>query len=250
MRRPPLAWLQPGDPFPPLAQAWGPQSAAPGLLAAGGRLDNATLRAAYSQAIFPWFSLGQPVLWWSPDPRMVLPVAAFRLHRSLRKTLARFRADAQCQIRIDHDFPQVIQACAHSARAGQDGTWIGLDMQTAYRRWHRAGCVHSVEVWRGTALLGGLYCVAIGQAVFGESMFTRETDASKIALAALVALCRVHGITHIDCQQNTHHLASLGAFEVRRDEFAAHVARAVLLPAPPWRFDPLYWRALESGPLP
>ena len=250
MRAPPLVWLEPGDAFPPLARAWGAHSPAPGLLAAGGQLDNATLHAAYSQAIFPWYSPGQPILWWSTDPRMVLPVNAFRLHRSLRKTLARFRADPLCAIRIDHDFAQVLQACASSPRAGQDGTWIGLDMQAAYRRWHQAGFVHSVEVWRGASLLGGLYCVAIGRAVFGESMFTRESDASKIALAALVALCRVQGVTHIDCQQNTRHLASLGASEMPRADFAAHVTRAVQQPAPEWCFDPLYWRALESGPLP
>jgi leucyl/phenylalanyl-tRNA--protein transferase len=244
MRRTPLPWLEPGDQFPPVALAWGPDSDAPGLLAAGGTLDVPTLRKAYAQGIFPWFSAGQPILWWSPDPRMVLEVARFRLHRSLRKTLRRFELSPDCEIRFDTAFEQVIQACATSAREGQDGTWIVPEMVQVYCEMHRAGYAHSVETWIDGQLVGGLYCVALGRAVFGESMFARATDASKIALAALVAFCRHHGIGMIDCQQNTRHLASLGAHEVPRATFLHHVQAAQREVAPSWRFDPLYWREL------
>jgi leucyl/phenylalanyl-tRNA--protein transferase len=243
-----LAWLEPGAEFPPVSQAWGSDSDAPGLLAAGGSLDVASLRQAYSHGIFPWFSQGQPILWWSPDPRMVLEVAQFRLHRSLRKTLQKFRLSADCEIRIDSAFDQVISACAGSPREGQGGTWIVPEMVSAYGELHRAGYAHSVETWIGGQLAGGLYCVAIGRAVFGESMFARASDASKIALAALVGLCRHHGIAMIDCQQNTRHLASLGAHEIARADFLQHIDAAQHLPPPPWRFEPLYWRDVLMDP--
>jgi len=240
----PLPWLEPGEAFPPANQAWGRGSDAPGLLAAGGSLDVATLRQAYAHGIFPWFSSGQPILWWSPDPRMVLEVAQFRLHRSLRKTLLRFMLTPACEVRFDTAFGQVIEACASSPREGQDGTWIVPQMVQAYGELHRAGLAHSVETWIDGRLAGGLYCVALGQAVFGESMFARVTDASKIALAALVAFCRHHGITTIDCQQNTRHLASMGAHEIARVDFLHHIERAQEKPGPRWQFDPLYWREL------
>ncbi len=244
-----LPWLEPGDPFPPPAEAWGPDQPAPGLLAAGGVLDVPTLQRAYASGIFPWFSAGQPILWWSTDPRMVLYTDEFKLHRSLRKTLARFVADPQCEVRFDSAFDRVIQACATSARPGQDGTWIVPAMVAAYRDFHAAGCAHSVETWIDGELVGGLYCVKIGKAVFGESMFTRVPDASKIALAALVAWARHHGVTAIDCQQNTRHLASLGAREIARSEFVRHVTRAAGEASPPWYFDPVYWDAvLPSTP--
>lgn len=241
---PPLPWLEPGDPFPPVAQAWDLHSDAPGLLAAGGDLSVDTLVRAYGQGIFPWYSEGQPILWWSTDPRMVLRVDHFRLHRSLRRTLLRFAAMPGCEIRIDHAFADVIGSCASSARRGQHGTWIGAEMQQAYLALHHAGHAHSVETWSGGELVGGLYCVALGCAVYGESMFARATDASKIALAALVALCRQHGVTMIDCQQNTGHLASLGAAEVPRVDFLHHIATAQGQPAPEWKFSPLYWQHL------
>ena len=240
----PLPWLAPGEAFPPVTQAWGHNSPAPGLLAAGGALTPDTLAQAYAQGIFPWFSEGQPILWWSPDPRMVLAPTDFRLHRALRKTLQRFCTTPGCEVRFDSAFEQVIQACANSPREGQRGTWIVPEMVQAYCALHRAGLAHSVETWIDGRLVGGLYCVALGRAVFGESMFTRVTDASKIALAALVAFARHHGIGLIDCQQNTRHLASLGAREIARADFLVHVAQARLLPAPTWRFDPLYWREL------
>ena len=220
----PLTWLEPGQAFPPLEQALGPDSFAPGLLAAGGDLSVPSLRRAYSQAIFPWFSDNQPILWWSPDPRMVLQVARFRLHRSLRKVLQRFVDDApRCEVRMDTAFEQVIRHCAGREREGQNGTWILPDMVDAYCALHRAGLAHSVETWVDGQLLGGLYCVALGRAVFGESMFSLATDSSKIALAALVCFCRAHGIAMVDCQQNTRHLASLGAAEMPREIGRAHV---------------------------
>ncbi len=247
----PLAWLEPDTPFPPAAHAWGPGDPAPGLLAAGGTLDTAHLLQAYAQGIFPWFSAGQPILWWSPDPRMVLAVESFRLHRSLRRTLQRFRTTPGCEIRVDHSFPDVIRACAQTPRGGQHGTWIVPDMIAAYEEFHRAGHAHSIETWQDGRLAGGLYCIGIGRAVFGESMFAHATDASKIALAALVCLCRHHGAEWIDCQQNTAHLASLGAREIPRERFLRNVETATALAPITWRFDSLYWDALlPSSPGP
>lgn len=199
---------------------------------------------AYSKGIFPWFSEGQPTLWWSPDPRMVLDVAKFRLHPSLKKTLQKFRKMPDCEIRMDSAFEQVIEACSSSARAGQAGTWIVPDMIAAYGQLHRAGLAHSVETWVNGQLAGGLYCVALGRSVFGESMFSRATDASKIALAALVCFCRHHGIRQIDCQQNTRHLASLGAHEIPRELFMKQVMAGISLTPPVWRFDAIYWQEL------
>lgn len=239
-----LPWLDPSDPLPDAAQAWGDADPVPGLLAAGGGLDVARLLQAYGNGIFPWFSEGQPILWWSPDPRMVLKVSDFALHRSLRRTLANFRAGPRCELRIDHGFGAVIQACSQAPRAGQTGTWILPQMVAAYTELHRAGHAHSVETWIDGELAGGLYCVAIGRAVFGESMFARRPDASKIALAALICLCRRHGIEMIDCQQNTAHLASLGAREMPRRDFVSHVAHARHLAVPAWRFDLVYWNEL------
>ena len=244
-----LPWLEPGDQFPDVAQTWGETDPIPGLLAAGGALDVDTLLQAYGHGIFPWFSDGQPILWWSPDPRMVLQTANFRLHRSLRKTLEKFRRDAACEIRINHAFGDVIRACSTSPRDGQAGTWILPQMVEAYEALHRAGYAHSVETWVDGVLVGGLYCVAVGKAVFGESMFARSTDASKIALAALVAFCRRNQIPMVDCQQNTGHLASLGAREIERAQFLRHVEQARVLPACNWRFESVYWdELLPSSP--
>jgi len=175
---------------------------------------------------------------------MVLDVSEFRLHPSFRKTLQKFRKTAGCEIRIDSAFEQVIQACSAGPREGQAGTWIVSAMIAAYGNLHRTGLAHSVETWVNGKLAGGLYCVAMGKSVFGESMFSRSTDASKIALAALVCFCRHHGIRQIDCQQNTRHLASLGAREISRDLFSEQVATGLAQMAPVWQFDPLYWREL------
>ena len=239
-----LSWLNPGDPFPPASRACKSDQPAPGLVAVGGALDVATLQRAYSSGIFPWFSDGQPILWWSTDPRMVLETDRFKLHRSLRKTLTRFAADPRCEIRIDSAFDSVIHACSTSDRPGQSGTWIVPAMVQAYIDLHRAGLAHSVETWIDGELAGGLYCVALGQAVFGESMFTLVPSASKIALAALVAFCRKSGIGMIDCQQDTEHLASLGAHKIDRAAFVAAVAQSTIRPGPNWSFAPVYWREL------
>jgi leucyl/phenylalanyl-tRNA---protein transferase len=190
------------------------------------------------------------VLWWSPDPRMVLQTRHFKLHRSLRKSLAHFRNDANCEIRFDSAFERVISACAVQPRAGQFGTWIVSEMVQAYCELHRAGHAHSVETWINGELAGGLYCVNLGRMVFGESMFAHQTDASKIALAALVAFCRSSGITMIDCQQNTGHLASLGAAEISRGEFALHLSHNRDKTAPAWQFDPLYWQQILTAAAP
>jgi leucyl/phenylalanyl-tRNA---protein transferase len=240
----PVPWLAAGESFPPLEEAWNRHDPAPGLLAAGAALDVPTLVQAYSQGIFPWFSLGQPPLWWSPDPRMVLQTCDFKLHRSLRKTLAHFKVQSACQLRFDSAFERVINACASKPRTGQPGTWIVPDMVQAYIALHQAGYAHSVETWVDGELVGGLYCVNLGRMVYGESMFAHETDASKIALAALVAFCRAHEMTMIDCQQNTRHLASLGAGEISRSEFVSYLARNVGKTAPLWEFNPVYWNQL------
>lgn len=244
---PRLPLLQPGAPFPAADEAWPAQSPAPGLVAVGGALDVPTLRAAYSAGIFPWFSAGEPILWWSTDPRMVLPVAQFKLSKSLAKTLRRFVRDPACEVRIDSAFAQVIDACARTPRDGQAGTWIVPPMVAAYSAWHRSGRVHSFETWVDARLAGGLYGVAIGRMFFGESMFAWASDASKIALAALVAFCRTHGITLIDCQQNTAHLATLGAHELPRGAFEQHLRSVSDQPdIADWTYDPRMWLQLDA----
>ena len=245
-----LPWLEAGDSFPTINTAWGACDPAPGLLAAGGVLDVPTLLAAYSHGIFPWFSDGQPVLWWSTDPRMVLQTCNFKLHRSLRKSLRHFVSDTDCEIRFDNSFAQVIESCAGKPRAHQLGTWIVPSMVEAYIALHVAGHAHSVETWINGELAGGLYCVNIGGAVFGESMFAHKTDASKIALAALIAFCRAKGIAMIDCQQNTQHLTSLGALEMTREDFSLHLVKTVGKAAPVWRFEPLYWTEILTAKTP
>ena len=249
-----LHWLDDdAAPFPPTSQALGADSEAPGLLAAGGALSLARLDAAYRHGIFPWYSDGQPVLWWAPDPRMVLPVAEFKLARSLRKTLQRFLRSPGCELRFDSAFDRVIAACAGTLRDGQSGTWILPPLQRAYSAWHRAGAVHSVETWVDGRLVGGLYGVGIGRMFFGESMFSHASDASKIALAALVAFCHGHGITLIDCQQNTGHLASLGAREISRAAFERHLTLTLGDEGPTrWTYDAVHWArlGLETRPEP
>ncbi len=229
--------------FPATTRALGPNSEAPGLLAAGGDLQPARLRQAYLQGIFPWYGEGQPLLWWSPDPRMVLQTQNFNPSHSLRKTLRRFMMTEGCEIRVDSARAAVLKACASSPREGQSGTWILPEMQAAYLRWaEQEAAVHSVETWVDGELAGGLYGVNVGRMFFGESMFMRRTDCSKIALAALVCLCRKHDIRWIDCQQNTRHLASLGAAEMPRDEFETYLAWAGQQTAPTnWNFKPADW---------
>lgn len=239
-----LPFIAAGDPFPDPSTAWCDGSEAPGLLCAGGDLSVASLLNAYRQGIFPWFSEGQPPLWWSTNPRMVLHPAEFKLHRSLKKNiLAMLRSG--CEVRIDHDPARVIAACANSTQRAQAGTWIVQPMQAAYTAFARAGHVHSVEVWQRNTLVGGLYLVAIGGAVFGESMFHTASNASKLALAALVALCRAQGVTRIDCQQQTSHLASLGARPIARAEFLAQLQADTRKPALEWTWQPLYWNEIH-----
>ena len=241
-----LTWIDDTTPLPPTRLALGADSDAPGLLAAGGHITPARLDEAYHRGVFPWYGPGQPVLWWSPDPRLVLPVAEFRISHSLRKTLRRFLRTPGCEVRFDSAFRRVIEACAQTPRPGQDGTWIVPSVLEAYVAWHQSGAVHSAETWADGQLVGGLYFVAIGRMCFGESMFAHRTDASKIALAALVAACRARAIPLIDCQQSTGHLASLGARELSREQFEAHLAQT--LTAPPlrdWSYDESDWARLE-----
>ncbi len=238
-----LHWLQHADdPFPDTRQALPPGSEAPGLLAAGGQLTTKRLTQAYQRGIFPWFNENQPVLWWSPDPRMVLFTDAFKISRSLRKTLSAFRRSVDCEIRIDSAFHQVMIHCARTPRPGQDGTWISPAMIDAYCRWHALGAAHSVETWIEGELVGGLYGVGLGHMFFGESMFSHRTDASKIALAALVAFCRAHQVPMIDCQQHTAHLSSLGGQTLARADFEMHLNSHVTQPdIGDWTYHPSLW---------
>jgi leucyl/phenylalanyl-tRNA--protein transferase len=247
-----VTWLESDTPFPDTAKALGPGSFAPGLLAAGNELSTERLEAAYRRGIFPWFSEGEPVLWWSTAPRMVLPVAEFKLSRSLRKTVQRFSRTPGCELRIDTDCFAVMRACANVPRHGQNGTWIVSAMREVYAQWHRQGRVHSFETWVDGELVGGLYGACIGRMFYGESMFANRTDASKIALAGLVAFCRHHGIDLIDCQQETEHLASLGARPWPRARFEAHLDRVTSLPTPTyWTYHDSMWSEVtRSDPTP
>jgi len=243
---PQLTWIDVGQALPAPNQAWGKDSPAPGLVAASGDLSALRLIESYSQGIFPWYSSGQPVLWWSPDPRMVLRPQHFKLHRSLQQSLKRWRLQPSFSLCFDRDFQQVIERCSQTPRKGQDGTWIVPDMVKAYHELHLLGLAHSAEVWVDGALVAGLYFVALGHAVFGESMFTTITDGSKMALALLVSVCLQHGIVAIDCQQNTAHLASLGASEMPRAEFVQLIQQAHRHPPVPWAGQTLYWNLLAN----
>jgi leucyl/phenylalanyl-tRNA--protein transferase len=223
-------WLsEKADPnwFPPLEQAL---REPPGLLAAGGDLTPERLLAAYERGVFPWYSAQQPILWWSPDPRMVLFPEEFVVSRSLRKTLR----NGPFVTRLDSDFAATIRACAEPRRSGPD-TWLHEAMIDSYQRLHRLGFAHSVEACIGEQLAGGLYGIQLGGVFFGESMFSRERDASKVAMARLVEECRERKIRVIDCQVASAHLASLGAREVSRDQFVALLRRhAQRSPAGNW----------------
>ena len=244
---PALPFLTPQDPFPEVSEAWGADSPAPGLLAAGADLSPSRLVDAYRHGIFPWFSSGEPILWWSTEPRMVLNTQEFKLHRSFLKTLKHFTSQREREVRFDSDFARVIQACAGVSRTGQGGTWITPEMVQAYTELHHAGLAHSVETWIDGELVGGLYCVALGRAVFGESMFSLASDASKIALGALVAFCRAQRIELIDCQQQTPHLKSLGARPMARSAFLEVVQGAMQCTGPVWDFNPIYWQKIHPS---
>jgi leucyl/phenylalanyl-tRNA--protein transferase len=217
-----IPFLRPGDPpgaFPPLEQAL---SEPEGLLCAGGDLSPARLLEAYRRGIFPWYSAGQPILWWSPDPRAVLLPGEFRVSRSLAKTLR----NRGFETSVDRAFAEVVTRCA-DAHLRPEGTWISPDMQSAYLELHRLGHAHSVETWLDGRLVGGLYGVALGRVFFGESMFSAERDASKTALARLVDEAVARGVVLIDCQLTSLHLESLGARCVPRAEFRARLSVAI-----------------------
>jgi leucyl/phenylalanyl-tRNA--protein transferase len=226
-----IPFLPPGAAFPPVERALRRPD---GLLAAGVDLSPDTLVRAYAQGIFPWFNEGDPILWWSPNPRMVLPCAEFHVSRTLRRRLKK----RDVRVTFDEAFDEVVRACA-APRDEEGGTWLIPEMQAAYRALHDSGLAHSVEVWREGRLAGGLYGVALGRMFFGESMMSREPDGSKIALAWLAAQMLEWGMPVIDCQMATAHLASLGARAVPRRAFTAMVATLVRQPGPDrWQFDP------------
>jgi len=223
-----IPWLDAHTPFPDVSEAL--TTEAPGLLAAGADLSPPRLLAAYQRGIFPWFSEGQPILWWSTDPRMVLRTADFKVSDSLKKILKKVekssRTDGRWQVRFDADFEGVMRACAGPRRDGP-GTWISEDIIRGYTGLHRLGYAHSAELWRDGELVGGAYGVSIGTMFYGESMFARVSDGSKVALAYLVHFLRGHGVELIDCQQETGHLASLGARPIARRDFVEHLKKCI-----------------------
>lgn len=226
-----LKWLDPGEPFPPVEKALKDPN---GLLAAGGDLSSERLLAAYRRGIFPWYTGDEPILWWSPDPRMVLYCAELKVSRSLAKSVR----NKGYEVRVDTAFREVLSGCAGARRDG-GGTWLSEDMRKAYFALHRAGHAHSVETWRKGELLGGLYGVALGRMFYGESMFSRATDASKVALVALVEELRARAFPLIDCQVRTPLLASLGAREIPRRSFLREIAALVNYPQAPGKWTRL-----------
>ena len=226
-----IPWLEPDDPFPPVDEALRDPN---GLLAAGADLSAERLLAAYARGIFPWFSEDEPLLWWSPDPRMVLYPGELRVSRSLGRVIR----SGRYRVTLDTAFRQVMEGCAEP-RPDDEGTWITREMIAAYAELARRGFAHSVEAWAESELAGGLYGVAIGRMFFGESMFSRRTDASKVALVGLVRQLERWGFEMIDCQVASPHLASLGARTIPRREFLQHLDRVVGLPSVPgpWALD-------------
>jgi len=226
-----ITWLNPNDPFPPLDSALREPN---GLLAAGGDLSPQRLIEAYSRGIFPWFNPGEPILWWSPDPRMVLFPGELKVSRSLRKTLKKH----PYEIRVDTAFRQIMKACA-APRNDHSGTWITPAMIGAYTELHLQGLAHSVETWMGNKLVGGLYGISLGRMFYGESMFSLATDASKIAFVHLVRQLERWGFGMIDCQMKTAHLATLGAREIPRAEFSQKLTELVNFPGinGAWHFN-------------
>jgi leucyl/phenylalanyl-tRNA--protein transferase len=213
-----------------------PEMAEPdGLLAVGGDLSPDRLLRAYADGIFPWYSEETPILWWSPDPRMVLLPVELHVPRSLQRSIRR----AAFEVRADTAFGEVIRRCAAKDRPDQDGTWITKEMIEAYQRLHDLGFAHSIEAWRGSELAGGLYGVSLGAAFFGESMFADQADASKVAFAISVEWLRGRGFELVDCQVDTDHLRRFGAREIRRSEFLARLRNALASPTVRgrWKID-------------
>lgn len=215
-----MIFLRPSDPFPPVEKARQDMN---GLLAIGGDLSPARLLEAYRQGIFPWGTHASLPLWHFPSPRMILLPQSLRIHRSLARSLRR----GNYTVRLDNTFSEVIAACATNPRSGQDGTWISPDMQSAYHQLHELGWAHCVETWQDDELVGGLYGIALGRVFFGESMFSRRTDASKIALAHLCRFLSGQGFGLIDCQMYTPHLASLGGQQVAAESFRDQLAQLI-----------------------
>jgi leucyl/phenylalanyl-tRNA---protein transferase len=224
-----IPFLGPADPFPPVEQALDQPD---GLLAAGGSLTTRRLVDAYRRGIFPWFNEGDPILWWSPDPRTVLRPSQIHISHSLRKRLRK----AEFAVTFDRVFARVLEGCA-APRPGDTGTWLSTAMQRAYTALFAAGLAHSIEVWMDGELAGGIYGVAIGRMFYGESMFSRRTDASKIAMARLAAQLERWEFPLIDCQLQTEHLLSLGAEHMSRRAFVAEVSRLTELDGPKWEID-------------
>ena len=239
-----LTWLVPGAAFPPSWQAWTEQQGANGLLAASATLSPIQLMQAYRLGIFPWGSENSPVLWWTPDPRMVLRPQNFRWHKSLKQTIRRFQREGLV-LQMDPDPVDIIRECA-APRPGADGTWITDDILRAYGALASTGHVRAISLLRGGQRVGGLYFVNMGRMVYGESMFSRESDASRACLAALVSLCIALGCDLIDCQQQTEHLALHGASPISRAEFEGEVLRRVEAPGLQWPDGPIDWTLLES----
>lgn len=229
-----IPWLEGNMPFPDVSHALTEEDGAPGLLAAGGDLSAWRLLEAYRNGVFPWFAEGQPILWWSTDPRMVLFTENFSISHSLRKKLRKVQksmaAGGPWEVRFDAAFEQVMRACAEPRKEGA-GTWISEELIAGYATLHAKGYAHSSELWFENRLVGGAYGVCIGRMFYGESMFARVSDASKIALAYLVHFLKTHSVRMIDCQQETTHLASLGAFPVPRKDFLAALRAATAQPA-------------------
>lgn len=239
-----IPWLEARTPFPDVSKALTEADGAPGLLAAGGDLSSRRLLEAYRHGIFPWFSEGQPILWWSTDPRMVLSTERFVVSHSLKKTLKKversMQTDRRWEVRFDTAFEQVMRACAEP-RKDSTGTWISADIVRGYTSLHRQGYAHSSELWLDGELVGGAYGVCIGKMFYGESMFARTSDASKVALTYLVQFLRANGVSLIDCQQETSHLASLGASPIPRADFIAHLRHAIAEePIETWHPIPLF----------
>ena len=225
-----ITWINDSDAFPPVSRAMRSPN---GLLAAGGNLSASRLLDAYRQGIFPWFNPGEPIMWWSPDQRMILIPGEFKASRSLTKILR----NNTFEVRLDTAFEQVMRACAAS-RDEQQGTWISEEMIEAYSKLHQLGYAHSVEVWASGKMVGGLYGVSIGRMFYGESMFSRVSNTSKIALAYLARQLEYWQFGMIDCQVHTPHLATLGAREIPRSEFIARIQKLVHCePILDWKFD-------------
>ena len=231
------------NPFPPTSQALDEPN---GLLAVGGNLDPSTLLCAYAQGIFPWFESDQEILWWSPDPRLTLRSDQIHISRSLRKAIRQ----RGWRLQYDTAFADVMSHCAHADRKQPEpSTWITSDMHAAYCALHELGVAHSVEVYEAETLIGGLYGVLLGDMFFGESMFSLQSNASKMAFVALCKLCRNHGIDVIDCQVHNEHLVSLGAQTMPRKDFENHLRDAIKTPMTDVFANPFCLLSKESLPL-